>query len=142
MQPATPLTVRFILRQMALVVLLLPFVLLSLMAQGTMVIRAPGPDSFMMVLCGEHVPVAMVIDDGGNVIPADEYAASDQDPIPAKPKQPCDWAMLGQVALADPGQAMPVPGLAFRAADLAEDLPAQILRAEVLAPSARGPPQS
>jgi hypothetical protein len=58
-------------RAMALV-LALPFVLLSLLAQGTMVAAGPTPDSFMVVLCGDHRPVEMVLDDSGDLVPIDE----------------------------------------------------------------------
>ncbi|MDF3605231.1 hypothetical protein PE067_03080 [Paracoccus sp. DMF-8] len=130
------------LRRIGVLLLALPFVMLSLLAQGTMVVRAEGPQSFMMVLCGDHDPVAMVIDDDGHVIPADEYAAPGDAPVPASDKQPCDWAVLGQPALADLGDALPLPFASARRADLVAALPAQILRAEVLTPAARGPPQA
>lgn len=116
--------------------------MLSLLAQGTMVVRTDGPQSFMMVLCGDHDPVAMVIDGDGNVIPAGEYAAPGDAPVPAKDKQPCDWAVLAQPALADLGQTLPLPFAPARAADLVAALPAQVLRAQILTPAARGPPQS
>lgn len=129
-------------RRIGVLLLVLPFVMLSLMAQGTMVVRAEGPQSFMMVLCGDHDPVAMVIDDDGNVIPADEYTSPDHGPIPAKDKQACDWAVLTQPALAGGVQPLALPFADARAADLVAALPARALRAEILTPAARGPPQS
>ena len=52
----------------------------------------------------------------------------------------CHWAPHGQplLEIASPGLAAPLPVLAMPA--FAGDLPAHLRRADVLAPSARGPP--
>ncbi|SMO44651.1 hypothetical protein [Paracoccus laeviglucosivorans] len=118
----------------------LPFVLLSLMAQGTMVVKGPARESFMVVLCGDHLPVEMVVADDGTVIPADEYRAADDTPVPKAPKPACDWSAHAQPVLA----AGPLAALAMLTNLLPADLhvtPApRAHRAEVLTPLARGPP--
>ncbi|MDS9470008.1 hypothetical protein RGQ15_20875 [Paracoccus sp. MBLB3053] len=118
--------------------LVVPFLMLSLIAQGTMVTSGPTPQSFMMVLCGAHEPVAMVIDDQGNVIPA---AEQDQDggPVPKKSKSPCDWSSHAQPLLVGVG-TMPVERADAGSLDLAPLPEQRLLRAEILTPSARGPP--
>lgn len=121
--------------------LLLPFVLLSLLAQGTMVTAGPTPDTFMVVLCGDHRPVEMVLDETSNVVPASEYHGKHQMPEPAGMKPACGWAVHAQPML----DAAPPPTVAVRAiarpASLSKVLPLRVLRAEVLAPLARGPPR-
>ncbi|WP_157767292.1 hypothetical protein [Paracoccus yeei] len=126
--------------RMLALVLVLPFVLLSLMAQGTMVAQGTTPDSFMVVLCADHMPVEMVLDEDGDVVPADEYRARQGEPVPKTPKPPCDWSVHAQPML----DAAPVPAVASvtlgRPADLVSAHALAVLRAEVLTPSARGPP--
>lgn len=120
--------------------MVLPFVLLSLMAQGTMVAAGPTPQSFMVVLCADHLPVEMVLDDDGSVITADEYRARQDAPVPKTPKPPCDWSAHAQPVLET---APTVQSARLDAPRPAEPAPAhdlRILRAQVLAPSARGPP--
>lgn len=121
-------------------VMVLPFVLLSLMAQGTMIARGPTPQSFMMVLCSDHLPVEMVLDKDGNVVTAKEYSSRQDAPVPKTPKPPCDWSLHGQPVLATAPPLQPTKPEAPRPAELAPAHDMRILRAQVLAPSARGPP--
>lgn len=120
--------------------MLMPFVLLSLMAQGTMVAAGPQPDSFMLVLCADHLPVRMVLDDDGNVVRADEYQSPHDLPVPKTPKPACDWSLHAQPVIG----MQPTLGadmlFSQRPADLSLATAARVLRAEILAPSARGPP--
>ena len=120
--------------------LLLPFLLLSLMAQGTMVTAGPTQDTFMVVLCGDHRPVEMVLDESGNVVPAAEYRGKHQLPDPGGMKPACGWAVHAQPML----DSAPLPTITtrtlLRPANLSSVLPLRVLRAEVLAPLARGPP--
>lgn len=126
-------------RAMALL-MVLPFVLLSLMAQGTMIASGPTPQSFMMVLCSDHLPVEMVLDEDGNVVTAKEYRSRQDAPVPKTAKPPCDWSLHAQPVLATAPPPPPVKPEAPRPAELAPAHDLRILRAQVLAPSARGPP--
>lgn len=120
--------------------MLLPFLLLSLMAQGTMVTAGPTPDTFMVVLCGDHRPVEMVLDDSGNVVPAAEYRGQHQLPDSPGMKPACGWAVHAQPMLdAAPPPVVPTRNLS-RPARLSTMLPLRVLLAQALAPSARGPP--
>lgn len=92
----------------AALIMLIPFLLLSLMAQGTMVAPGASPQSFMMVLCGDHAPVEMVLDDQGNVVPKD--AQGDR---PSKAAAPCAWAAHAQGALIAPAVRVAGPTGAF-----------------------------
>lgn len=128
-------------RRVVALLMALPFVLLSLMAQGTMVTAGPMPQSFMVVLCADHLPVAMVLDDDGNVVKADDYRAERNAPIPKTPKPPCDWSVHAQPVL-ESGPAVQSARLeAPRPAELTVAHDLRILRSQVLAPSARGPPR-
>lgn len=122
--------------------LALPFVLVSLMAQGTMVTAGPTPDSFMVVICGDHQPVEMVLNDDGDIVPLEEYRSGHHLPVPNSPKPPCDWSLHAQPML----DATPVQGLATLGTARPADMPVlpdlRVLRAQVLAPQARGPPTS
>ncbi|MFH5774506.1 hypothetical protein ACHFJ0_09650 [Paracoccus sp. NGMCC 1.201697] len=121
-------------------VLVLPFVLLSLMAQGTMVAQGATPQSFMVVLCADHVPVEMVLDADGNVVRADEHRAKQSEQVPKSPKPPCDWSVHAQPML-EASPVLPVVAAQIgRPADPTAARDQRVLRAEVLAPSARGPP--
>lgn len=121
-------------------VMVLPFVLLSLLAQGTMVAQGATPESFVVVLCADHLPVEMVLDEDGDVVPADEYRARHDQPVPTTPKPPCDWSVHAQPML----DVAPIPVIAAvtlgRPADLVPAQGLNVRRAEVLTPSARGPP--
>lgn len=120
--------------------MLLPFVLLSLMAQGTMVTAGPTPDTFMVALCGDHQPVEMVLDDSGNVVPAAEYRGKHQLPESGGTTPACGWAVHAQPALdTTPPVVVPTRTLA-RPVSLSTVLPQRVLLAQVLAPLARGPP--
>lgn len=120
-------------------VLALPFVLLSLLAQGTMVAAGPTPDSFMVVLCGDHRPVEMVLDDSGDLVPIDEYRGTH----PSTPPQGapvCDWALHAQPVLdAAPPPVLPGQRLARPLSRLTA-LPQRAALAETPAALARGPP--
>lgn len=119
---------------------IVPFIALSLMAQGTMVAAGPTPNSFMVVLCGDHQPVEMVLDDDGTVVPADEYRSGHHLPVPKTSKAPCDWSLHAQPMLeAAPLLAHAVLNMA-RPADLPAMPALRVLRAQILAPLARGPP--
>ena len=89
-----------------------------------------------ILLRGDHV----VLDEDGDVVPADEYRARQGEPVPKTPKPPCDWSVHAQPLL----DAAPVPAVASvtlgRPADLVSAHALAVLRAEVLTPSARGPP--
>lgn len=121
-------------------IMVLPFVLLSLMAQGTMVSAGPTPNSFMVVLCDEHLPVEMVIDEQGRVVKADEYRARQDAPVPKTLKPSCDWAGHAQPVVADPPTVQAARLNVPRPAELVAHYDFRTLRAQVLAPSARGPP--
>jgi hypothetical protein len=137
--PFPALSLSDLVRALALL-MVLPFVLLSLMAHGTMVAAGPTPQSFMVVLCADHLPVEMVLDDDGSVITADEYRARQDAPVPKTPKPPCDWSAHAQPVLET---APTVQSARLDAPRPVESAPAhdlRILRAQVLAPAARGPP--
>ncbi|MFT4012551.1 MAG: hypothetical protein QM682_03925 [Paracoccus sp. (in: a-proteobacteria)] len=70
----------------------LPFMLLSLMAPGTMPVPDPAGQSFLIVLCAGHAPVRMVLDAQGNVVPLDELPAREKDASGARSGLPCAWA--------------------------------------------------
>ncbi|MDS9470265.1 hypothetical protein RGQ15_22220 [Paracoccus sp. MBLB3053] len=127
-------------RRAVALVMVLPFVLLSLMAQGTMVAQGVTPESFMVVLCADHLPVEMVLDGEGNVVRADEYRAEHSQPVPKTPKPPCDWSVHAQPMLGAAPMLPIVAAMMGQPADLAPAHDLRVLRAEVLAPSARGPP--
>lgn len=127
-------------RRVLALVMVLPFVLLSLMAQGTMVAAGPTPQSFMVVLCADHLPVEMVLDDDGSVVTAAEYRARQDAPLPKTPKPPCDWALHAQPALDGAPVLVSARPEAFCPAALAPTPDLRLLRAQVLGPLARGPP--
>ena len=113
---------------------LIPFLLLSLMMSGTMLAR-DGQGGVTVVLCaGDGGTVEMVMGADGRLTekaPHDDHADS---------HSVCHWAPHGQplLEIASPGLAAPLPVLAMPA--FAGDLPAHLRRADVLVPSARGPP--
>ncbi|WP_134680495.1 hypothetical protein [Paracoccus ravus] len=120
--------------------LVMPFVLLSLMAQGTMVAQGAAPESFMVVLCADHLPVEMVLDETGNVVPDDEYRTRQGEPVSQTPKPPCDWSFHAQPVLEGLPMLPLVTASPAGSSALAPRLDLRMLRAEVLAPAARGPP--
>lgn len=124
-RPAPPL------RALAGWLMLLPFVLLSLLPAGTM--AASGADGPRVVLCVGDGVVEMVLAADGSLQPA-------QPPTDGGHAPACGWALHGQPLLAAAG----APAPAFTAAELSLPPPdataPAVLRAEVLAPAARGPP--
>ncbi|UXU76535.1 MULTISPECIES: DUF2946 family protein [unclassified Paracoccus (in: a-proteobacteria)] len=52
-----------------MLLLLVPFLLLSLMAQGTMLTRDPGGQQVLVVLCGDHQPTSMILAADGSLRP-------------------------------------------------------------------------
>ncbi|MBD9529776.1 hypothetical protein [Paracoccus sp. PAR01] len=81
-----------------------------------------------------------MLDDDGNVVKADEYRAQQNVPVPKTPKPPCDWSVHAQPML-EAAPLLPIVALNLdRAADLMPARDLRVLRAEVLGPSARGPP--
>ena len=124
---------RLLLRLSSLLALI-PFLLLSLMMSGTMLAR-DGQGGVTVVLCaGDGGTVEMVMGADGRLTekaPHDDHADS---------HSVCHWAPHGQplLEIASPDLAAPLPVPAMLA--FAGDLPAHLRRADVLVPSARGPP--
>ena len=113
---------------------LIPFLLLSLMMSGTMLARDAQGGVTVVLCAGDGGTVEMVMGADGRLTekaPHDDHADS---------HSVCHWAPHGQplLEIASPGLAAPLPVLAMPA--FAGDLPAHLRRADVLAPSARGPP--
>lgn len=109
----------------------LPFLLFSLILPGTMIAR-DAQGSVTVVLCSGEGPVQMVVAADGSLVPADEAPHADP--------HACDWAPHGQPLLQGAAVDAPAPLLpALRMARVL-DLPDHLYRAEMLAPSARGPP--
>lgn len=109
--------------------LVLPFLMLSLLTPGTMLTQ-DAQGGVMVVLCAGDGPVEMMLAPDGSL----------HDKSAADPHQRCDWAPHAQPAIAQPAAALPVlVRLALpRGFQLAP--PDRLRRAEILAPSARGPP--
>ncbi|WJS83816.1 DUF2946 family protein [Paracoccus sp. TOH] len=110
----------------------LPFLLLSLIVPGTMLER-DARGGVTVVLCAGDDLVEMVMAADGSLSPAGKAPHGDH--------RPCDWAPHGQPLLGADIAAAPAPLL--QALHLARvlDLPDPLYRAEMLAPSARGPPR-
>lgn len=113
---------------------LIPFLLLSLMMSGTMLARDAQGGVTVVLCAGDGGTVEMVMGADGRLTekaPHDDHADS---------HSVCHWAPHGQplLEIASPGLAAPLPVLAMPA--FAGDLPAHLRRADVLVPSARGPP--
>lgn len=111
---------------------LLPFLGLSLLAQGTMLERGVD-DRLTVVLCLPEGAVEVMIGPDGNPVPVDKASHGGDVDI-------CDWAIHGQPMLDAllPPLAGHVP-VELRLT-LLPPAPDHARRLAVLAPSARGPP--
>ena len=120
-------------RKLLALVLLVPFLALSLLKPGTML--APDAQGRMMVvLCGDSVPVEMAVAADGTLIPVAEL------PAHAGDHQPCGWAPHAQPLLA---AAAAGPGLPLRRAGAPDRAPSRVAAlspAPPPPPLARGPP--
>lgn len=114
--------------------LVLPFLLFSLIGQGTML--AAGPDNRLtVVLCSGEGLVDMVVAVDGSLIPADEDR-----PDPHHDNPVCDWAIHAQSAPGPAAATAPLPHLLLQPARHAPHVALHERRIAVLAPAARGPP--
>ncbi|WP_148043617.1 hypothetical protein [Paracoccus methylarcula] len=121
-------------RRLAVMVLFLPFLLVSLLGDGTMLAKT-GDDRVVVVLCTGGDQVEMVWAQDGSLVPLDEAPLGDHD-VPG----PCDWNLVAQNAIsAEPAALPPFEPVLF-ANRLWIDRPLHARRIDVLAPSARGPP--
>ena len=89
-------------------------------------------DAMTVVICTGDGPMTLVTDSQGRpVAPADSTDA----------KAPCAFALLAATATLPGAQALPLPVARIRPFDPAHRPPLAVLTAEVLSPSARGPPR-
>lgn len=114
--------------------LLVPFLMLATISQGTMIEAAPA-GGMRIVLCTGDGMVDAIMTPDGQVHRADEPGRGGH-PGTA----PCDWALHGQSVLASPAIDMIPPLVRELDADHGIDIPLHVRRAEVLTPAARGPP--
>ncbi len=120
--------------RLAQLLLVLPFVLLSMMAPGTM--AATGADGEVhIVICAGDGPVDMVMLEDGSLRPA-----SEETPGHGAPHDTCAWAVHAQPVLSFlPDEAMG-PILRVTPAVHFVHVAQHHRRRAVLAPTARGPP--
>lgn len=123
------------LRRVAVVALLLPFLMLSLFSNGTMLTRT-ADDRVTVILCIGMEQVEMVWGEDGSLTPADEAPTQDHDESLS-----CDWQISTQAALAAEPAIVPPVNAIFAQNDLSVNVPLHARRINVLASSARGPPQ-
>lgn len=109
--------------------LILPFLMLSLLTPGTMLTQ-DAQGGVMVVLCAGDGPVEMMLAPDGSL----------HDKTAADPHQRCDWAPHAQHAIAHTAAALPVPAQLALPRRFKLAPPGHLHRAEILAPSARGPP--
>ncbi|WP_199257517.1 DUF2946 family protein [Paracoccus binzhouensis] len=109
----------------------LPFLLLSLIVPGTMLAR-DAQGGVTVVLCAGDGVVEMIMAADGSLSPVGKAPHGDH--------RPCDWAPHGQPLLGTDIAAAPAPLLQALGLARVLDLPGHLHRAEMLAPSARGPP--
>lgn len=114
--------------------LLVPFLMLATMSQGTMIEAAPA-GGVRIVLCTGTGMVDAIMTPDGQVHPDDQPGRGGHPGTP-----PCDWALHGQSVLASPAVDMASPRFRELDADFGTDIPLHLRRAEVLTPAARGPP--
>lgn len=114
--------------------LLVPFLMLAMIGQGTMIEAAPA-GGIRIVLCTGDGMVDAIMTPDGQVRPDDQPGRGGH-PDTA----PCDWALHGQSLLAVPGADLDPPMIRELDAHPAVVIPLHVRRAEVLAPAARGPP--
>lgn len=122
------------LRRITVMVLLLPFLLVSLLGDGIMLAKA-GDSRVVVVLCTGSDQVEMVWAEDGSLVPLDEAPAGDHD----KPG-PCDWNLAAQNAISAEAAALPPFEPILFANRLSIERPLHARWINVLAPSARGPP--
>lgn len=125
--------------------LVLPFVLLSLMAPGTM--AATGPDGQVhIVICAGDGPMDMVMLADGTLIPASD-AALGEGAAPSGGDDhgahhtSCAWAVHAQPVLETLAVLAPGPVLRVTPVGYVAPVAQHHRRLAVLAPSARGPPR-
>lgn len=109
--------------------LVVPFLLLSLVSQGTMLAQ-DAQGGVTVVLCSGDGLVEMVLDPDGGL----------RDKAPGSAHQPCDWSLHAQAAMAHADAALRVPPEPPILQNFRPAPPDHLRRAEILAPSARGPP--
>ncbi|MEF9601255.1 hypothetical protein O4J55_02550 [Paracoccus sp. PXZ] len=119
------------LRRLCCWLAVLPFLLFSLILPGTM-IASDAQGSVTVVLCSGEGPVQMAVAADGSLVPTGEAPHGDP--------HACDWAPHGQPLLQVAVAAAPAPLLPALRMERSLDLPDHLYRAEMLAPSARGPP--
>lgn len=121
-------------RRLVFAVLLLPFLLVSLLGDNTMLAKT-SDSRVVVVLCTGVSQVEMVWAEDGSLKPAGDVPRKDHDS-----SGPCDWMMVTQQAVN--AESLDVP--AFEPVPLMNHLsigqPLHARRMAVLAPSARGPP--
>ena len=104
---------------------------LALLPPGVMSARTG--DAMTVVICTGDGPLTLATDSQGQpVAPA---------PMDSDAKAPCAFALLATVATLPGIQPVPVPAPRIRPFDPARLPPLAVLTAEVLSPSARGPPR-
>ncbi len=108
---------------------LIPFLALALISPGTMLAR-DGQGGVTVVLCVEGGPVALVMGADGQLT---EKAPHDGDRV-------CHWAPHTQQLLGVASVDLTEPALTLLPPAFAVAQPEYLRRADVLAPSARGPP--
>ena len=121
-------------RRFAVAILLLPFLLVSLLSDGTMVTKA-SDDRVVVVLCTGTSQVEMVWAADGSLKPADDAPPTDHNN-----SSPCDWMMVAQQAVTAGPLDVPAFKPVLRANRLSPGQSLHARRMAVLAPSARGPP--
>lgn len=124
-----------VLRRFAVMALLVPFLLLSLFSNGTMLTRT-ADHRVTVVLCIGAGQVEMVWGKDGSLTPASEAPAPNHDDSTG-----CDWQAAAQAALLAALGDVPPTILAAVKNSLLIDVPLHTRRMNVLAASARGPPR-
>lgn len=112
------------------VLVALALAILALLPPGVMPARVGG--AMTVVICTGDGPLTLVTDSHGRpVAPADSPDA----------KAPCAFALLAATATLPGVQTLPLPDARIRPFEPARRPPLAVLTAEVLSPSARGPPR-
>lgn len=115
-------------------ILLVPFLLLQLVASGTM--AEAGPDGLRMVLCTSDGVVTVIMAADGTVhpVPSDTHDQSQHDP--------CPWSLtIGQAALIS---VLPDPAVTLISADLVVSALAAlgVQSSRHIRPQTRAPPRA
>lgn len=123
------------LQRFAVALFLVPFLLLSLFSNGTMLART-ADDRITVVICTGTEQVEMIWGEDGSLTPADKAPAQSHDD-----GQSCDWQISTHAALLTP--LADVPSIAIDVVEnrLSFNIPLHARRLNVLAASARGPPR-